>query len=78
MNYFDELTLNSQTYFRDDLVGLINKRIDEHDISDFKKSLYNFINEWISDTKRLLLKHPELPAPQNNYIQKRAVYKQCT
>jgi O-succinylbenzoic acid--CoA ligase len=53
MNYFDELTLNGQTYFRDDLVRLINKRIDEPEISDFKKSLYHFIDEWISDKETI-------------------------
>jgi len=53
MNYFDEITLNGQTYFRDDLVRLINKRIDENDISDFSKSLYLFINEWISDKETI-------------------------
>jgi len=49
MNYFDELTLNGQTYFRDDLVKLINNRIDEPEISNFKKSLYRFIGDWVSD-----------------------------
>ncbi|HTB32042.1 MAG TPA: AMP-binding protein [Bacteroidia bacterium] len=49
MNYFDEITLNGQGYFRDDLVRLVNKGINEPTISDFKKSLYSFIDEWISD-----------------------------
>ena len=38
-----------QGYFRDDLVRLVNKNIHEPNISDFKMSLYRFIEEWISD-----------------------------
>lgn len=53
MNYYDELTLNGQTYFRNDLVRLVNRRIDEPEISDFKKSLYRFIDEWISDKETI-------------------------
>ena len=49
MNYFEELTLNGQTYYRDDLVRLLNKSMDEPNISDFKRSLYRFIDDWISD-----------------------------
>ncbi len=49
MNYFEEITLNGQGYFRDDLVRLVNKNINEPNISEFKKSLYSFIDEWISD-----------------------------
>ncbi len=56
MNYFDELTLNGQGYFRNDLVRLVNKHIDDPNISDFKKSLYSFINEWISDTPTITVK----------------------
>lgn len=49
MNYFDELTLNDQTYFKDDLVKLVKAKLGEPDISDFKKSLYTFIGDCISD-----------------------------
>jgi len=53
MSYFDELTLNGQTYFKDDLVKLVNKRLDEPDISDFKKAVYSFIDDWISDRETI-------------------------
>jgi len=53
MNYFDELTLNGQTYFKDDLVKLVKKRLEEPDISEFKKALYSFIGEWISDEETI-------------------------
>src|SRR6185312_11555188 len=53
MNYFDELTLNGQTYFKDELVKLVKKRLDEPDISEFKKTLYSFIGDWISDKETI-------------------------
>jgi len=53
MNYFDELTLNGQTYFKDDLVKLVKKRLEESDISEFKKALYDFIDDWISDKETI-------------------------
>ena len=53
MSYFDELTLNGQTYFKDDLVEVVKKRLNEDGISDFKKSLYNFIGDWISDKEAI-------------------------
>lgn len=48
MSCFEELTLNGQTYFKDDLAKLVNKRLTEDGIYGFKKSLYRFISDWIS------------------------------
>lgn len=53
MNYFDELTLNGQTYFKDDLAKLVKEKLAEPNISDFKNVLYSFIGDWISDKDRI-------------------------
>lgn len=55
MSQFDEITLNGQTYYKDELVKLVNKKTSES-LSDFKKSLYSFIGEWISDTETITVK----------------------
>lgn len=53
MNYFEELTLNGQTYFEDDLAKLVKEKLAEPNISDFKNALYSFIGDWISDKDRI-------------------------
>ena len=55
MSNYDEITLNGQTYYKDELVNLVKKKAGEN-LSDFKKSLYGFIGEWISDAETIIVK----------------------
>ncbi len=49
MNYRESITINGKNYSKIELFELVQAKLKENSISEFEKSLYSFIREWIAD-----------------------------
>lgn len=56
MNAFEKLTLNGQTYLRDELLHVTEQKMKHADSDEEEFAVYSFIHEWISPSEILEVK----------------------